>query len=139
MSQIGSFRSQQFTNKNEVIRNYNLKKSEFLQRLRSLGDVMEVNYPDGGIYIGQINNTTKLREGKGIYTYQCGDIYLGSWKDDIFHGQGIYIFTNGEIYDGLISYGAMEGKGIYFYDNGVAYYDGTWKNNLKHGDGIYNS
>jgi hypothetical protein len=95
MSLISSFRNQQYNNKNEVIRNYNLKKSEFLQRLKGVSDVVEINYPDGGIYIGQINNSTKLREGKGIYTYQCGDIYLGSWKGDIFHGQGIYIFTNG--------------------------------------------
>lgn len=136
---ISSFRNQQYNNKNEVVRSYNLKKSEFLQRLKTVSDVVEITYPDGGIYIGQLNNTTKLREGKGIYTYQCGDIYLGSWKDDIFHGQGIYIFTNGEIFDGLINYGVMEGRGIYFYDNGVAYYDGTWKNNLKHGDGIYYS
>lgn len=92
---ISSFRNQQYNNKNEVVRNYNLKKSEFLQRLKSVSDVVEITYPDGGIYIGQLNSTTKLREGKGIYTYQCGDIYLGSWKDDIFHGQGIYIFTNG--------------------------------------------
>lgn len=40
MSLISSFRNQQYNNKNEVIRNYNLKKSEFLQRLRSITDAL---------------------------------------------------------------------------------------------------
>jgi hypothetical protein len=33
--------------------------------------------------------------GRGIYYYSNGDVYIGDWKDDLFHGKGFYIFGNG--------------------------------------------
>jgi hypothetical protein len=101
MSLLSSFRSQHNPHKNEVIRNYNMKKTEFSQRIKTLQDIVEISYPDGGFYIGQIN-ANKMKDGKGIYTYVDGDIYFGAWKDDSFNGQGVYIFANGEIFDGLL-------------------------------------
>jgi hypothetical protein len=41
---------------------------------------VEISYPDGGFYVGQIN-TGKLKDGKGIYTYADGDIYFGGWRE----------------------------------------------------------
>jgi hypothetical protein len=71
-----------------------MKKADFLQRIKSLPDVVDIGYPDGGSYIGQINKD-KLRDGKGFYNYADDDIYFGGWKEDNFHGQGVYIFSNG--------------------------------------------
>jgi hypothetical protein len=36
-----------------------------------------------------------VRQGKGIYFYKNGDIYIGEWFNDLFHGEGVYIFASG--------------------------------------------
>ena len=41
-----------------------------------------------------------MRHGKGIYTFQNGDCYEGSWKDNRQHGEGTYIKSNGERNEG---------------------------------------
>jgi len=32
-----------------------MKKADFLQRIKTLPDVVDIHYPDGGTYVGQIN------------------------------------------------------------------------------------
>ena len=49
--------------------------------------LMEISYPDGGQYIGQIKGSA-TRHGKGLYRYPNGDLYFGDWKDETFHGEG---------------------------------------------------
>ena len=53
------------------------------------------------------------RHGTGIYYYTNGDIYGGSWKDDVFEGYGFYIFASGERYEGELKHGKKHGKGKY--------------------------
>lgn len=54
--------------------------------------MMEISYPDGGHYIGQIKDSTN-RHGKGLYKYPNGDLYFGDWVDDFFTGKGIRNIT----------------------------------------------
>ena len=89
-----TFRSQPPPPKNEVLRSYKLRKQEFLQSLQALPDLVEVTYPDKSSYLGQINQE-KLRSGRGQYTEPEGDVYFGTWKDDMYHGEGIYLYGNG--------------------------------------------
>ena len=35
-----------------------------------------------------------------MYKYPDGDVYLGHFKNDVFHIEGIYIFNIGERYEG---------------------------------------
>ncbi|MCQ2815944.1 MAG: C2 family cysteine protease [archaeon] len=63
-------------------------------------------------YIGQIKG--KKPEGRGIYNYSDGNIYIGDWKD-----------------------GSMEGMGILYNKKGKKQYKGTFKNNLISGTGIF--
>jgi hypothetical protein len=51
-------------------------------------------YYDSSIYYGEIDNHNQKRSGQGIYVYNHGDVYMGSWKDNILV-KGVYIFKNG--------------------------------------------
>ena len=32
------------------------------------------------------------KTGEGVYKYASGDVYKGSWSNDLKHGQGSYFF-----------------------------------------------
>ena len=87
-------------------------------------EYQQVNYPDGGEYIGQY---VDCRNGKGIYSFSNKDSYMGSWKDDKFYGDGIYIYSTGEKYQGKFQEGKKHGKGQFFYYHGV-FYEGSYEN-----------
>ena len=87
-----------------------------------------------GTYKGDYLNGK--REGKGIYTYNNGDIYEGEYKNDLKEGFGIYKYKNGDIYEGNYKEGNYEGKGIYKYHDGEIY-NGEYKKDLRDGQGIY--
>ncbi|MCK0130477.1 hypothetical protein MWU59_03085 [Flavobacteriaceae bacterium F08102] len=87
-----------------------------------------------GVYKGHWSNG--LRDGKGTYTWNNGDVYTGSWSKDKRHGYGEYVWHDGSKYHGNYSYGVRSGYGIYYYTNGTRY-EGTWQNNLKHGIANY--
>jgi len=36
-------------------------------------------------------------------------VYVGDWKDDLFHGNGCYVFASGERYQGKLREGLKEG------------------------------
>lgn len=42
------------------------------------------NYSDGSRYEGTLIGDK--RNGKGIYYYENGDVFLGEWRDDQFNG-----------------------------------------------------
>jgi serine/threonine protein kinase len=85
-------------------------------------------------YEGETNNGVK--EGKGKYFFDNGDIYDGEWKKGKIEGKGIYYYKNGNKYEGEWINGKKEGKGILNYSNGDKY-DGEWKGNSKEGKGCY--
>ena len=49
--------------------------------------LMEISYPNGEQYIGQIKDES-TRQGKGLFKYANGDTYFGDWVNDTFHGKG---------------------------------------------------
>ena len=52
--------------------------------------------------------------------------YIGEWNNDIKEGKGIFYHNNGDIYDGEFKNDKKEGKGIFYYNNGDKY-EGEWK------------
>ena len=91
------------------------------------------NAYNSGKYIGQVVNG--IREGKGIYYWNTGEIYEGEWKNDKMEGKGIKHFQNGNIYEGYWRNDQQNGRGIFHWSNGTIY-EGTFRNNLFHGKGI---
>lgn len=79
---------------------------------------MKKEYFDGSLYYGELNPNGK-RNGMGIYIYNNGDVYFGSWKDNTLV-DGNYLFRNGESYEGVVKNG-KQGNGRYCYVNGNIY------------------
>jgi len=109
-----------------------------------------INYENGNIYVGQLNQKKRngygiilylnkneyegewkndKKEGNGIMKYNNGEIYNGKWKDDIFIN-GKIEFNNGEIYDGDWNNNKREGYGKMTYKNGDIY-EGNYINNKR--------
>lgn len=74
--------------------------------------------------------------GKGIYTWENGAKYEGSWKDGKRNGFGKYTYANGTIYEGSWKDDKKEGKGKMWVYEGkklIGIYKGTWQNDQMHG------
>ena len=54
-----------------------------------------------------------------------GDVYKGSWNNNLPHGQGLLACTGGATYEGGFLKGALSGKGIYRSGSGLDH-DHTW-------------
>ena len=116
-----------------------------------------IKYPNGDVYIGEVNNGNKrhgkgkmtykragmvyegewkngLYYGKGKKTYGNGDWYKGGWKDGYQHGQGKYTYAHGSVYEGEFKNRARHGQGKMIYKNGDVY-KGNWNCNKEHGQG----
>lgn len=63
---------------NQESKNFNLSNEE-----------KTITIENEGRYIGEIKNG--LRHGKGKMTYSNGNIYEGSWINDLFNGKGNYL------------------------------------------------
>lgn len=116
--------------------------NNFLMKLRDpqtgklLFNMVELVYPDGGKYIGEVTDDTLTREGLGIFWYPKDDVYMGNWKNDTFHGNGVYFFGSGERYEGQLNMGLKSGRGTYYYNTG-SYYSGNWSQDVKEGEGLF--
>ena len=98
------------------------------------GSISSKTFRDGSEYQGELS-VSGDREGQGIIEFKNGDVYFGSWKNDLFHGKGSYIFRSQERYYGDLVEGNREGEGEFFYANGNKY-TGSWRNNEKNGRGF---
>lgn len=74
--------------------NSSIKANDFLADVQEMCSqlpddqgLMEISYPDGGQYIGQIKEGS-IRHGKGFYRYPNKDVYFGDWVNDTFNGKG---------------------------------------------------
>jgi hypothetical protein len=85
-------------------------------------------------YHGELKNDT-IFHGNGIYFFEDGGFYKGSWKDGIMSGNGIMNIPGQEIYTGYFSNGEYDGFGTLEYADGGKYV-GTWKGGNRHGKGI---
>ena len=74
-------------------------------------------------------------EGKGKYSYDDGQYYIGEWKNGLRNGKGVQYYKNGDIeYEGDFVNDKYEGNGKYIWEDG-SYYIGEWKNGLCNGKG----
>ena len=52
------------------------------------------------MYVGEFRYNK--RNGEGKFVYCNGNIYIGTWKNDMRHGHGVLKFANtGDVYEGL--------------------------------------
>jgi tetratricopeptide (TPR) repeat protein len=77
----------------------------------------EINYPDGGKYVGDVVNGK--RHGQGTFTWPNGHRYEGEWKDDNMHGQGAMFHPDGGKHVGEYIDNKATG-GQHYRPNGVA-------------------
>ena len=86
-------------------------------------------------YVGDIDPKTKLRVGKGRYTYSNNFFqYNGEWKNGKKDGTGYLLMRDGSKYHGEWKDGEMTGQGCRFWTDGT-FYEGYWLNGEKHGYG----
>ena len=101
-------------------------------------EFQKINYSDGEIYEGQIQNGTF--HGTGTYKWKNGKVYEGEWKEGKFHGQGTLTHKKNEYYErsrkyvGQFKDGFFHGFGKLFYANGNIY-EGKFENGKLNGTG----
>ena len=91
-----------------------------------------VEYDDGGVYIGEIENGYK--NGIGKMFYPNGDYYVGRWSEEHADGFGYYVFNEGDTYFGFFKNSLKSEYGVYAWKNGDVY-RGEWNNGVKSGRG----
>eukprot|EP01116_Phalansterium_solitarium_P022014 TRINITY_DN7108_c0_g1_i1.p1 TRINITY_DN7108_c0_g1~~TRINITY_DN7108_c0_g1_i1.p1 ORF type:complete len:995 (-),score=257.85 TRINITY_DN7108_c0_g1_i1:255-3167(-) len=75
-------------------------------------------------------------EGHGRYTFfETGDLYVGDFKEDVFHGMGKYTGSSGS-YDGQFQHGKRHGRGRLVMRNGNIY-EGEFHMDAIDGTGVY--
>lgn len=90
----------------------------------------------GAIYRGEIVETNKRPDGKGIKVHGKKSLYEGYWSDGKCHGYGRGINSAGEVYQGQFNNDTMEGKGFYYWPDGRIY-EGTFVEGKKQGKGRF--
>ena len=85
-----------------------------------------------GVYEGQWNVATNMRDGKGKHISRRGSVYEGYWKDDQANGKGRLVHSNLDIYEGDWENDMQKGYGTYKYADG-AFYKGFWEDDQQHG------
>ncbi len=75
-------------------------------------------------------------KGHGTFTWENGDMYIGSWINGLPNGHGDFIWENGDNYKGNFEDGKMNGQGRYKWKTGNTY-NGYWKENKMNGRGTF--
>jgi hypothetical protein len=73
--------------------------------------------------------------GKGIFRWQDGRSYDGTWLNNKMEGEGKFTYADKSRYVGQYKADKKHGKGKYYW-NDEKYYDGEWFNNKQHGEGV---
>ena len=55
------------------------------------------------------NLNSLLKDGTGKLTFSTGDVYEGTFDDDMITGTGKFTFSNGDSYEGDLVNGVKEG------------------------------
>ena len=76
------------------------------------------------------------QSGEGIYKYENGDRYEGSFSDEQPNGEGEMTYANGDVYNGKWTRGKRHGEGEFTWANGDKYL-GNWIGGEKHGEGKF--
>ena len=72
-----------------------------------------IEYEDGDIYEGNVNDSTDQKQGKGKYFCTDGTVIAGTWKNDYLNGQGTVIYPNRDRYAGTFKNDKRNGGGTY--------------------------
>ncbi|MQP24065.1 hypothetical protein GFJ94_03180 [Flavobacterium sp. LMO8] len=77
--------------------------------------------------------------GYGIFVFDDGAVYFGTWKNKQLEGIGSFYFNSGSVYCGEFKNGTFYGFGAIMYNPGPSLeaYIGNWINNKKSGEGLY--
>lgn len=89
-----------------------------------------------GCYYGMMEN--KNPEGYGLFWFNSGDVYIGTWRKGMPQGHGFYYLSEGGFYFGQIDCGLASGYGIYYRAQDEFYYQGTFDAGLLDGKGYLN-
>ncbi len=93
-----------------------------------------VNFSSGSLYVGEFKDG--LFHGKGTSTTQSGTKYIGEFKGGRFDGQGTLTFDNGADYTGDFRDGVFHGQGTSTFPGGAKYV-GFFRDGNRHGQGTY--
>lgn len=94
-----------------------------------------IRYPDGRIYVGEIDKARFGPHGFGKVTFPNESVYEGEWKDSEMHGHGVFRWKDGSAYEGEYKHGKKHGKGTFYFTNGNRY-EGYWDKGHQDGKGI---
>ena len=64
-------------------------------------------------------------EGKGKFRFQDGSVFVGSFKDGMFHGEGYLLFPDGGKYTATWDHGRVV-EGSFTFADGLAYDEKDW-------------
>jgi hypothetical protein len=97
-----------------------------------LSNAQNINYNNGNCISGDCEN------GYGVYEYDNGDKYSGTFSNGQFNGQGKFIHKSGAYYDGIWNNNMKNGQGIYVYsqNNDKLKYEGTFSDDKFNGYGV---
>ncbi|XP_051986364.1 alsin [Xyrauchen texanus] len=103
-----------------------------------------VKWPDGRVYTGTFKNG--LEDGFGEYVVpnknlnSC-DHYQGQWKDGKMQGFGIFCYASGEVYEGSFQDNMRHGHGILrsgkLNSTSPSVFIGRWQYDKKSGYGVF--
>ena len=100
-----------------------------------------INYPDGSVYSGEINNNKPHGHGTMMWgsvrpshpNKRQGTLYIGSWVGGKMQGSGTLKQTNHSTYEGDFYNNLFHGKGT--LSSSLTKYSGFWREGMKHGFG----
>lgn len=61
------------------------------------------------------------KNGQGIYVYDTGEVYSGTFKNDKRHGYGKIQYKDGDLYSGYFQNDKKVGTGTYRFANGAVF------------------
>nr|XP_020670133.1 alsin [Pogona vitticeps] len=103
-----------------------------------------LKWPDGRMYSGMFRNG--LEDGHGEYTVpnkilKKSDHYVGYWKEGKMCGQGIYSYGTGEVYEGSFQDNMRHGHGLLrsgkLTSSSPSMFIGQWVMDKKTGYGVF--
>ncbi|CAM9317377.1 unnamed protein product [Lampetra fluviatilis] len=109
------------------------------QGLASDGDAVQLQVPSKDMrpliaLIIERFEVTDESEDQVIVSYQGGNVYSGSFCNNMMHGKGQYVWADGVEFEGDFWLNAMVGNGTYQWPDGSKY-TGNVDNGVRHGQG----
>ena len=108
------------------------KEAEDRPKIESLVNILEKHMKPVVVgYVGDYD-ANGVKNGRGVYTYDDGDVYKGEMKDGLKHGRGVYYFADANIYDGEWLDDFKNGHGKFTFSDGTVW-EGEFRNDLRVG------